>query len=113
VVDEKTVLQGIQIYGSRWVDVPKKRDGEITEKSRLVAQFSRQRGHINFITKSPGVSRPGQRIAAAIAVMFPENQSYIREISQTYLQSESTLERHVYLKPLPEIILPQSKVQMA
>ncbi len=44
-----------------------------------------------------------QRTAVAIAAMFPKSVSYTRDISQAYLQSNTELERSVYLRPPTEM----------
>jgi len=103
VVDLSEVPSSTRIYGSRWVDTLKKVHGRIIEKSRLVAQNYCDKGATAISTKSPTVSRLGQRLALATAVMFPNHTSYVRDISQAYIQSESKLERLVYLRPPKEM----------
>ncbi|CDF37987.1 unnamed protein product [Chondrus crispus] len=79
--------------------------GSIAEKSRLVAQNYKDKGASSIATKSPTISRMGQRVAMATAAIFREHQSYIRDISQAYLQSESPLERQIFLRPPKEMNL--------
>jgi len=111
VVSKWTVPDNCRVYGSRWVDcIKRSTDGKEHEKSRLVAQNFRDKGATGISTKSPTVSRMGQRIAIATAAMFPERTSYVRDISQAYLQSESELERLVYLRPPKEMGLAQDEV---
>lgn len=106
VVKLSSVPKGTRIYGSRWVDTLKTlEDGSIAEKSRLVAQNYKDKGASSIATKSPTISRMGQRVAMATAAIFREHQSYIRDISQAYLQSESPLERKIFLRPPKEMNL--------
>ena len=54
-----------------------------------------------------------QRIAVTTAKISPEQVAYIRDISQAYFQSESDLERHVYLEPPQEMQLSKDRVLLA
>ena len=110
IVQMNAIPKRTQIYGSRWVDTIKYIDGKRKEKSRLVSQNFRDRGASTIATKSPTVSRLGQRIAVATAAIIPEHTSYIRDISQAYVQSESSLERSIYLYPPPEMGLGEEEV---
>ena len=111
VVDRSNVPQGFRIYGTKWVDLLKTNDdGSALEKSRLVAQNFRDFSARNIPTKAPTISQMGERIALTIAVMHPEGQTYVRDVTQAYVQSESELEREVYLEPVPEMNLPKGKV---
>lgn len=49
-------------------------------------------------------------MAVTLSAMFPEHTSYIRDISQAYVQSESRLERQIFLRPPSEMSLPSGKV---
>lgn len=111
VVERSTVPSKSRIYGCRFVDnVKKNGKGEEYNRSRLVAQNFRDKEALNIMTKSPTVSRLGQRIAVATATLFPEHQSYIRDVSQAYVQSETVLNRALYLKPPEEMQLPDDKL---
>ena len=106
VVRSDDVPKGARIYGSRWVDTLKSMDdGSHVAKSRLVAQNYRDKGASSIATKSPTISRMGQRVAMATSAFFPEHISYVRDISQAYLQSESNLERKIFLRPPLEMNL--------
>lgn len=114
IVDRTNIPRGCRIYGTRWVDSLKpKEDGSVLEKSRLVAQNYRDFSARNIPTKAPTISKMGERIALTIAVMHPEGEAYIRDITQAYVQSKSELEREVYLEPVPEMNLPATKVLRA
>lgn len=89
-------------------------DGKKTEKkSRLVAQNFRDKGATCIPTKSPTVSRMGQRIAVATAALSSSHMSYVRDISQAYIQSETMLQRLVYLRPPPEMGLRNDQLLLA
>jgi len=80
------------------------------KKSSLVTQNFRDKGATEIATKSPTVSRMGQRIAIATAAMFPHHKSYVRDILQAYIQSESNLERMIYIKPPEEMNLSHNEI---
>jgi len=67
VVKRNKVPDGTRI--SRWVDTLKAQDGQITEKSRLVAQNYRDKGATEISTKAPTISRMGQRTALALSAI--------------------------------------------
>lgn len=65
---------------------------------------------LSIMTRSPTVSRLGQRIAVATCPLFPSHTAYIRDVSQAYIQSHSVLDRTVYLKPPEEMNLGNNEV---
>lgn len=110
VVKISSVPRGTRIYGSRWVDTIKSTNGKLVEKSRLVAQNYRDKGASFIATRSPTISRMGHRVTVATATLCPDHKSYIRDISQAYLQSESDLERKIFLKAPKEMGLEDDEV---
>ena len=113
IVNASSVPKGTRVYGTRWVDAIKMVDGKEVEKSRLVAQNVRDKGAAAIPTRSPTVSRMGQRMLVATASLYPHHSSYVRDISQAYIQSSTTLERDVYLKPPPEMNLAEDELLLA
>jgi len=114
VVDRSIVPEGQRIYGTKWVDgIKTLDDGSTKYKSRLVAQNFRDNEARGIPTKAPTISRFGQRIALAIAAMNADGHAYVRDITQAYTQSNSELERDVYLTPPPEMQLTPGKVLLA
>ena len=92
----------MRVYKTGWVDSMKKRDdGTTFAKSRLVARNFRDTAANSLPTNSPTVTRWAQRLALAIAAMSPERRSYLRDISQAYTQSDSDLDRPVFLEAPP------------
>ena len=110
VVDKSDVPDGQRIYGTRFVDQIKEKDGRKYKKSRLIAQNYQDHDARTVPTKSPTVSRMGMRIALSTAAMHPSNLSYTRDITQAYIQSEYPLERRVFLRPPQKMHLPENKV---
>ncbi len=64
-------------------------DGRIALKSRIVARNYRDATATSIPTRSRTVTRWGQRLAFALAAMCPDIETYIGDISQTYVQSFS------------------------
>ena len=55
----------------------------------------------------------GQRVTLAMSSLFPEHKSYVRDISQAYIQSNSALERPIYLRPPREMGLGHDEILLA
>ena len=111
IVNKSEVGKGSRIYGCRFVDTMKNTiDGTYKAKSRLVAQNYNDKDALSIMTRSPTVSRLGQRIAVATCPLFPSHTAYIRDVSQAYIQSHSVLNRTIYLKPPEEMNLPKNHV---
>lgn len=114
VVNRNAVPVGSIICGTRFVDVLKKKDdGSVVAKSRLVAQNYCDKQAIHIPTKAPTISRCGQRLGLCIAAMNPDADSYIRDVTQAYIQSKTSLERNVYLQPPSGMNLSSEKVLLA
>lgn len=113
VVDRNIVPPGMRIYGTKWVDSIKTVAGKKIYKSRLVAQNFRDYAATSISTSSPTVSRCGQRIAIATAALHTDHTSYVRDISQAYVQSTTTLERPIYLRPPAEMGLQDPMILLA
>jgi hypothetical protein len=88
-------------------------DGSTFQKSRLVAQNFRDDSAADIDTRVPTITRMSQRLAVASAAMMPLHTAYIRDISQAYLQSTSTLTRPVYLEAPPEMGLNEDELLLA
>jgi len=89
-----------RIYKLKFVDTEKVGPNqERYIKSRLVAQNYRDAGAATIPTRSPTVTRWAQRLLLLLAALFPELDVYLRDISQSYTQSTSALQRNVYLRP--------------
>lgn len=113
-VDKSAVPPKMRIYGTRWIDTYKiQPNGNQTRKSRLVACNYRDKNAADLLTKSPTISRLGQRVAVTTAALFPQNQAYTRDISQAYIQSSTELERSVYLRPPLEMNLDKNHLLLA
>lgn len=94
--------KGLRIYGSRFVDTMKNEGTpEAFEKSRLVVQGFNDKH--DFLTHSPTVQRASQRLLLAIAPCDPRMEFIIRDVSQAFVQSETSIKRPIFVRP-PSIL---------
>ena len=94
-----------RLFGSRFVDTVKYKDGVPFEKSRLVVQAYHDSGKKQVLTQAPTIQRSSQRLILCLTASFPDRNLYIRDISQAYVQSKSYLNRRFYVKPPKELDL--------
>jgi hypothetical protein len=95
---------GVRIFNSRLVnEVKGKTTSTPFEKSRLVIQAYSDEGKEIILTQSPTIQRASQRVIIAIAPSLVRLgiKLYLRDITQAYVQSTTTLNRLI-LAHLPE-----------
>lgn len=117
IVDIEDIPQGTRIFNSRFVDeIKNSGTHKAFEKSRLVVQAYADQGKDLVLTQSPTIQRVSQRLILCItAIMQDENTKlYLRDISQAYVQSTTTLNRSFYVNPPQELTtelgIPQSSI---
>ena len=94
-------------YGGRFVDEIKNAGTpHAYEKSRFVVQAFNDRNH-GLLTHAPTVQRASQRICLAMCVQDPSFRFFCRDVSQAYLQSETSIQQQIYVRPPPELGLDQ------
>src|SRR5450432_2959538 len=107
VANEADVPQGIRIFNARFVDeVKNKGTDKAFEKSRLVVQAYHDEGKRLVLTQSPTIQRISQRIILCLAAMKIDTEKtslYLRDISQAYVQSTTSLNRDFYIRPPYEL----------
>ena len=109
-VKASTLEPNTRIFGSRFVDELKKVGDDLRKKSRLIAQNYADEGAATIPTKAPTVQRFSQRIALSIAASISHMNTYTRDITQAYIQSQTQLERDVYIKAPDELGLDEDYV---
>ncbi|KAI0995528.1 hypothetical protein K3495_g12651 [Podosphaera aphanis] len=115
IVNISDVTPGSRIFNSRFVDTIKfSGTDRAFEKSRLVVQAYKDKGKQNILTQAPTLQRASQRILLSIAISLPDfgskYQLYLRDISQAYVQSTTTSNRDLFVKPPPELNLPKNYI---
>jgi hypothetical protein len=100
------IPQGVRLFNSRFVDeIKNKGTDKAFEKSRLVVQAYNDSEKELVLTQSPTIQRASQRLILCIAAMkLPQARLYLRDISQAYVQSTTTLNREFYVRPPHELI---------
>jgi hypothetical protein len=94
------VSKNVRIFNSRFVDEIKHSDTpQAYEKSRLMIQTYNDHEKTLVLTQAPTIQRMSQRIILAIAASTSENHHlYLRNITQTYIQSKSSLNRMFFIR---------------
>jgi hypothetical protein len=94
------VLKNVRIFNSRFVDEIKHSDiSQTYEKSRLMIQTYNDHEKTLMLTQASIIQRMSQRIILAITASTSENHHlYLRNITQTYTQSKSLLNRMFFIR---------------
>ncbi|KAI1001772.1 hypothetical protein K3495_g6428 [Podosphaera aphanis] len=118
VVPINSVPKGTRIFNSRFVnEIKNPGTDKAAEKSRLVVQAYKDNGKISVLTQSPTIQRVSQRIILLIAACLRNEiegiNLYLRDISQAYVQSTTSLTRKFFVRPPIDIELPPGTVWQA
>ncbi|OXV11129.1 hypothetical protein Egran_01111 [Elaphomyces granulatus] len=101
------VPYGAQIFNSWFVDEIKHAGtSKAIEKSRLVVQAYKDADKKGVLTQAPTIQCASQRLILSLAASTHGLEVYMRNISQTYTQSETNLARDFFVRPLKELNLP-------
>jgi hypothetical protein len=109
------VPKGTRIFNSRFVDeIKHPGTDKAFEKSRLVVQAYNDQGKDLILTQSPTIQRVSQRIILALAPSLgqakPPVSLYLRDISQAYVQSNTHLNRQIFIRPPSELGLDKNSI---
>ena len=111
IVDPTTLSGRQRLFGCRFVDEIKYKDGQPYEKSRLVIQAHHDQGKKDILTQSPTIQRASQRIIVCLSMLLPM-KLYTRDISQAYVQSTTNLARQLFVKPPKDVNLGDNILQV-
>ncbi|KAI0993903.1 hypothetical protein K3495_g14281, partial [Podosphaera aphanis] len=107
VVHKQQIPPSARIFGSRFVDVSKNEGTEKAyEKSRLVVQAYNDDDKKKILTQSPTIQRSSQRLILCLSQILKNVDIYLRDISQAYTQSTSSLARDFFIRAPDELNLP-------
>ena len=100
------VPKGTRIFNARFVDEVKNGGTDKAfEKSRLVVQAYNDQNKQLVLTQSPTIQRISQRLLLCIAAIRGTTAAlYLRDISQAYVQSTTSLNRDFYIRPPSELL---------
>jgi hypothetical protein len=111
IVDEKTLPEESRVFRSRFVDTVKNEGtAKAYEKSRLVVQAYDDADKQEVLTQAPTIQRASQRLLLALVPSLPDVKIHLRDISQAYTQSATTMMRNIFVKPPAEMALPPGKL---
>jgi putative flippase GtrA len=92
------VFKNVRIFNSRFVDEIKHSDtSQAYEKSRLMIQTYNDHEKTLMLTQALIIQRMSQRIILVIAASI-NHHLYLRNITQTYTQSKSSLNRMFFIR---------------
>ncbi len=95
----------VRIFNSRFVDEIKHLDTDKAfEKSRLVVQTFNDQNKNLVLTQSSIIQRVSQRLIVCLIVVFSNMNLYLRNITQTYVQSITSLNRDFFVRSSVELI---------
>jgi hypothetical protein len=100
IITISEVLKNVRIFNFRFVDEIKHSDiSQSYEKSRLVIQTYNDHEKTLILTQAFTIQRMSQRIILVIAASISENHHlYLRDITQIYTQSKSSLNRMFFIR---------------
>jgi hypothetical protein len=110
IVKLADVPQGVRLFNSRFVDeIKNPGTDKAFEKSRLVVQAYNDQEKELVLTQSPTIQRVSQRLILCLAAIG-SHSLYLRDISQAYVQSTTTLNREFYVRPPCEMQIDDDSV---
>jgi hypothetical protein len=105
IISISEVLKNVRIFNSRFVNEIKHSDiSQAYEKSRLVVQTYNDHEKTLMLTQAFTIQRMSQRIILVIAANINENHHlYLKNLTQTYIQSKSFLNRMFFICSLLDL----------
>jgi hypothetical protein len=104
-VSKNDVSSDVRIFNSRFVDEIKHFDiDKAFEKSRFVMQTFNDQNKNLILTQSFIIQRINQRLIVCLIVVFSKMNLYLRNITQTYVQSITSLNRDFFVRSSVELI---------
>ena len=106
IVDKEDIPGGARIFNTRFVDeIKNPGTAEAFEKSRLVVQAYNDSEKELVLTQSPTIQRSSERclLCVATATIGNGRRIYLRDVTQAYVQSATSLNREFFVRPPPEL----------
>ncbi len=105
------VLRDVRIFNFRFVDEIKHSDtSDVYEKFRLVIQAYNDHDKTLMLIQSSTIQRMSQRIILALTACTSDCHLYLRDITQTYVQSKTSLNRQFFIRSSPELNLSKDSI---
>ncbi len=104
-INKTDVSIDVRIFNSRFVNEIKHSEIEKAfEKSRLMMQALKDQNKTLMLIQSSTIQRINQRLILCLTIMFSHMKFYLRNITQVYVQSATSLNRDFYVQSLSELI---------
>jgi hypothetical protein len=104
-VDKNDVSFDVRIFNFRFINEIKHFDTDKAfEKSRLVMQAFNDQNKNLVLTQSSIIQRVYQRLIVCLIVVFSKMNLYLRDITQTYVQFVTSLNRDFFVRSSVELI---------
>ncbi len=105
------VLRDVRIFNSRFVDeVKHSGTADVYEKFRLVIQAYNDHDKTLVLTQSSTIQRMSQRIILALTACISDCHLYLRDITQAYVQSKTSLNRQFFIRSPFELDLSKDSI---
>jgi hypothetical protein len=107
IITISEMFKNVRIFNFRFVDEIKHSDiSQTYEKSKLIVQVYNDHEKTLILTQAFIIQRMSQRIILAIAARISENHHlYLRNITQIYIQSKSSLNRMFFIQSFLDLNL--------
>jgi hypothetical protein len=106
----ENVPRDVRIFNFRFVDeIKHSSTSDAYEKFRLVIQAYNDQDKTLIFTQSSIIQRMSQRIILALAAIIKHNL-YLRDITQTYVQSKTFLNREFFIRSSFELDLSEESI---
>jgi hypothetical protein len=106
----ENVSRDVRIFNFRFVDeIKHSSTSDAYEKFRLVVQAYDDQGKTLILTQSSTIQRMSQRIILVLAAIIKHNL-YLRNITQTYIQSKISLNRTFFIRSSHELNLSKDSI---
>ncbi len=104
-VNRTEMLSDVRIFSFRFVNEIKHSSiDKAFEKFRLVVQAFKNQNKVFVLTQSFIIQRISQRLIICLAITLSQMKLYLRNITQIYVQSRSTLNRDFYVQSSSKLI---------
>lgn len=97
LVDEPKVPLGTRIFGSHMIEELKQAQHVLRCKSRFVVQNYSYQAATGIETKAPTIQHSTQRLVMYLAASMPYISHFIFYVTKSYVQSDSNLERALFI----------------
>jgi hypothetical protein len=107
----ENVFRNIRIFNFRFVDeIKHSSTSDAYEKFRLVMQTYNDQDKTLILTQSSIIQRMSQRIILVIAACISHCHLYLRDITQTYVQLKTSLNREFFIRSFFELDLSKDSI---